>query len=85
MPKAGLLGDVVACLRSGVPQELQTVLNDQVLRLQGDVEAVHGRLDDFWSVVGDVVRDLQPSSEGNGDYDARLRITENTRSQAVLG
>ncbi len=82
LPKAGLLGDIVACLRGGVPEELQTVLYDQVLRLQSEVEAAHGRLDDFWSVVSDVVRDLQPASEGNADYDARLRITESTRSQA---
>jgi ATP-dependent DNA helicase DinG len=82
LPKAGLLGDVLACMQAGVPEELQTPIRNEIGKLQGDVEGVYTRLTDFWSVVNDVVRDLAPTGE-NSDYDVRVRVTPSTRSQST--
>ncbi len=59
-----------------------TSLRDHAIRLQGDVEAVHSRLDDFWQVMEEVARRWRPQAD-NSDYDLRLRITEATADQPV--
>jgi ATP-dependent DNA helicase DinG len=79
--RAGLLGDMLVHTRS-LPEESQKTIRDQAIQLHADVQSVHTRLADFWSVVGEVLRSLQPKSE-NGDYDAKVRITSSTRTQSV--
>jgi DNA polymerase-3 subunit epsilon/ATP-dependent DNA helicase DinG len=81
-PKGGLLADVLACIRASIPEELYALICDQVMRLQADVEATYTRLIDFWEVLGEVMRTLQPQAE-NGEYDVRVRITAGVRSQPV--
>jgi ATP-dependent DNA helicase DinG len=80
----GLLAEVQAMIRPPkIPEELVTVIQDHVLRLQADTEAVQRRLENFWEVLGDVLANLQPAAQGSNEYDVRLRITESTRSQPV--
>jgi DNA polymerase-3 subunit epsilon/ATP-dependent DNA helicase DinG len=58
------------------------LVRDAVIRLQGDVEAVHSRVELFWQVLDEAVRDLVPKMESS-EYDLRLRVTPATRSQPV--
>ncbi|MGQ9489539.1 MAG: helicase C-terminal domain-containing protein [Anaerolineae bacterium] len=77
-----LLGDLVTCLRAGLADPQYMPLRDQVILVQGDVEAVRSRLENFWEVLDDALRDLVPKAE-NSEYDLRLRITAATRSQPI--
>ncbi len=79
---SGLLAEILAGLRAHIPPELSTVLRDQIVRSQGEVEAVHTRLGLFWEVINDAVQTLQPGGE-NSEYDQRIRVTAATRSQPV--
>ena len=78
----GLLSDILTAVRSGAPDAQFMLVRDAILRLQGDTEAVHSRLDLFWQVLDEAVRDLVPKID-NSEYDLRLRVTAATRSQPV--
>jgi len=79
---AGLLSEILATVRSATPDLQFTTVRDGIIRLQGDVEAVHSRLEMFWQVMDEAVRDLVPKID-NSEYDLRLRVTAATRSQPV--
>lgn len=79
---SGLLPELLAALRHGVPEELLAVLRNEIGRLEEAVDAGRDRLGNFWEVMADVLRGLQTHPD-NGDYDIRLRITESLRSQPV--
>lgn len=78
----GLLPELLAGLRAGLSDPYFMPLRDRIIRLQGDVEAVHSRLDFFWQVMDEAVRDLVPKMD-TSEYDLRLRVTPGTRSQPV--
>ena len=78
----GLLSEILTTVRSGAPDPQFMLVRDAVIRLQGDVEAVHSRVELFWQVLDEAVRDLVPKME-NSEYDLRLRVTPATRSQPV--
>lgn len=78
----GLLAELVSCLRAGLRDTQYSPLRDQLIRLQGDVEAVRSRLDIFWEVVNEAVHDLVPKMDNN-DYDLRLRVITATRNQPI--
>jgi len=77
----GLLAEIQAYARR-LPEEFAAILRDQLLRCKADTEAVQLRLDDFWTVMGEALRSLQPGA-ADSEYDQRLRITDATRSQPV--
>ncbi|MCX6030209.1 MAG: exonuclease domain-containing protein [Chloroflexi bacterium] len=79
---AGLLAEIQSSLRAHLSDKLFGVVRDPIIRLQGDVEAVHGRLENFWEVLNDALATLQPQAD-NSEYDARIRITAATRAQPV--
>jgi len=79
---AGLLAEIQTELRAHLPDKLYAAVRDPIIRLQGDVEAVHGRLENFWEVLNDALTTLQPQAD-NSEYDVRIRITAATRSQPV--
>lgn len=78
----GLLAELLACLRAGLSDPHFMPLRDRIVRLQGDAEAVQSRLDFFWQVIDEAVRDLVPKMD-TSEYDLRLRVTPGTRSQPV--
>lgn len=78
----GLLAELVTCLRAGLRDTQYSTLRDQLVRLQGDVEAVRSRMEIFWEVVNEAVQDLAPRTDNN-DYDLRLRVTAATRNQPI--
>ncbi len=78
----GLLAELLACLRAGLSDTQFMPLRDRIIRLQGDAEVVLSRLDLFWEVLDDAVRDLVPKMDAS-EYDLRLRVTPGTRSQPV--
>ncbi len=78
----GLLAELLACLRAGLSDTQFMPLRDRIIRLQGDAEAARSRLDMFWEVMDDAVRDLAPKLDAS-EYDLRLRVTPGTRSQPV--
>lgn len=79
---AGLLAELLACLRAGLSDTHFMPLRDRIIRLQGAAEVVRSRSELFWEVMGDAVRDLVPKLETN-EYDLRLRVTPGTRNQPV--
>lgn len=78
----GLLAELVTCLRAGLSDVQFVPFRDQIILLQGDVEAVRARLENFWEVLDDTLRDLVPKAE-NSEYDLRLRVTAATRNQPI--
>ena len=78
----GLLAELFTCLRASLRDTQYGALRDQLIRLQGDVEAVRSRLDIFWEVVNEAVHDLVPKMDNN-DYDLRLRVIAATRNQPI--
>jgi DNA polymerase-3 subunit epsilon/ATP-dependent DNA helicase DinG len=78
----GLLAEILTAVRAKTNDTLFHPIRDALVRLQGDAEAVHSRLEMFWGVMDDVVRELVPKMD-NSEYDLRLRVTAATRSQPV--
>ena len=78
----GLLAEILTAVRAKTNDTLFHPIRDALVRLQGDAEAVHSRLEMFWEVMDDVVRELVPKMD-NSEYDLRLRVTAATRSQPV--
>jgi DNA polymerase-3 subunit epsilon/ATP-dependent DNA helicase DinG len=78
----GLLAELLTAVRATTNDVQFHPIRDAIIRLQGDAEAVHSRLEMFWEVLDDVVRELVPKVD-NSDYDLRLRITAATRSQPI--
>jgi DNA polymerase-3 subunit epsilon/ATP-dependent DNA helicase DinG len=78
----GLLAEILTAARAKTADVQFQPIRDAIIRLQGDAEAVHSRLEMFWEVMDAVVRELVPRME-NSDYDLRFRVTEATRSQPV--
>ena len=78
----GLLAEILTAVRAKTNDAQFHPIRDALIRLQGDAEAVHSRLEMFWEVMDDVVRELVPKMD-NSEYDLRLRITAATRSQPV--
>ena len=78
----GLLAEILTVVRAKTNDTLFHPIRDALVRLQGDAEAVHSRLEMFWEVMDDVVRELVPKMD-NSEYDLRLRVTAATRSQPV--
>jgi DNA polymerase-3 subunit epsilon/ATP-dependent DNA helicase DinG len=78
----GLLGEIQVGLRAHLPDKLFAVVREHIVRLQGDVEAVHGRLENFWEVLSEAMETLRPQAD-NSEYDLRIRITSATRSQPI--
>ncbi|MGE5602794.1 MAG: exonuclease domain-containing protein, partial [Nitrososphaerales archaeon] len=81
-PRTGLLGDLSALLRSAVPEYVFTPLQNAIIQTQGDVEAARSRLDHFWQVIEEFVREVLPRGERD-EYEARLRITAAVRAQPL--
>jgi DNA polymerase-3 subunit epsilon/ATP-dependent DNA helicase DinG len=79
----GLLPELLTYLRASLPDGQFALFRDRIIRLQGDVEAAYSRLDMFWQVLDDFVRDVAPRGEAANEYDVRLRVTQATRSQPV--
>jgi DNA polymerase-3 subunit epsilon/ATP-dependent DNA helicase DinG len=80
---SGLLGELLGIAQPPrIPALQAETLHNHVIRLQADVATVQARLDNFWQVVGDALRDLEMTPREN-DYDLRLRITEAVRAQPV--
>jgi ATP-dependent DNA helicase DinG len=78
----GLLADLLAALRSSLSESQFLMFRDILIRLQGDVDAVHTRLGLFWEVIADFVRDTA-SGQAQSDYDLRLRITDAVRASSI--
>ncbi len=78
----GLLSEILTTVRAAAPDLQFAAVRDAIFRLQGDTEAVHSRLNMFWEVLDEAVRDLVPKMD-NSEYDLRLRVTAATRSQPV--
>ena len=78
----GLLAEILTAVRAKTNDTAFHPIRDALVRLQGDAEAVHSRLEMFWTVMDDVVRELVPKMD-NTEYDLRLRVTGATRSQPV--
>ena len=78
----GLLAETLSTVRAKTADVQFHPIRDAIIRLQGDVEAVHSRLEMFWEVMDAVVRELVPRVD-NSEYDLRLRVTAATRSQPV--
>ena len=78
----GLLAEILTAVRAKTNDAQFHPIRDALVRLQGDAEAVHSRLEMFWEVMDDVVRELVPKMD-NSEYDLRLRVTAATRSQPV--
>jgi ATP-dependent DNA helicase DinG len=81
-PRNGLLGDVSALLRPAVPEHIFAPLQNALIQTQGDVEAARGRLDHFWRVIEEFVREMLPRAERD-EYETRLRITSAVRAQPL--
>ena len=77
---SGLLIDLLALMRRGLPEDLAAILREQVKKLERGVDDVRERLGDFWDVMADVVRSLQTHLD-RSDYDVRLRVSESLRNQ----
>ena len=81
--KSGLLAEIQAGVRQPrLPKKLADTINDQVVQLQKDLEAVRFRADNFWDVLKDVMSELQPRA-GRSEYDIRVRITDAVRQQPL--
>lgn len=80
--RTGLLGDISALLRAAVPQHIFTPLQRALIETQGDVEAARSRLDSFWQVIEEFVREVLPRGERE-EYESRLRITSAVRAQPL--
>lgn len=80
--RTGLLGDISALLRTAVPEHIFTPLQHAIIETQGDVEAARSRLDNFWQVIEDFVREMLPRAERD-EYEMRLRITSAVRAQPL--
>ena len=78
----GLLAEILTAVRAKTNDTLFHPIRDALVRLQGDVEAVHSRLEMFWEAMDTTVRELVLKMD-NSEYDLRLRITAATRSQPV--
>ncbi len=78
----GLLAEILTAVRAKTSDAQFQPIRDAIIRLQGDVEAVHSRLEMFWEVMDAAVRELVPRMD-NSEYDLRLRVTAATRSQPV--
>ena len=78
----GLLAELLSAARACLPDAQFSLIREALLRTQGDVEAAHARLDNFWQVVDEAIRELVPRTD-NSEYDLRLRISEATRAQPV--
>ena len=61
-------------------EDLAPAWHDQVTKVQESVVATGERLQNFWEVLADAARSLQSRAD-NGDYDVRVRITNQIRSQ----
>ncbi len=81
-PRTGLLGDLSALLRPAVPEHIFTPMQDAIIQAQGDVEAARSRLDHFWQVIEEFVREVMPRGERD-EYETRLRITSAVRAQPL--
>ncbi len=81
-PRTGLLGDVSALLRPAVAEHIFAPLQNAIIQVQGDVEAARSRLDHFWQVIEDFVREMLPRGERD-EYETRLRITSAVRAQPL--
>jgi ATP-dependent DNA helicase DinG len=79
---SGLLADLVAMLKRGVPEELVALVREQIARVQDAVMTAHERQADFWETLADALRGLETNID-NSDYDTRVRITDNHRSQSA--
>ena len=79
---AGLLGEILTAVRAGANDARFAPIRDLIIRLQGDVEAARARVEMFWTVLDDAIRELVPRMEAS-EYDLKLRVTEATRSQPV--
>ena len=77
---SGLLADAAAALQRAVSEDLAPVVRDQVTKVQEAIVATGERLQNFWEVLADAARSLQSRAD-NGDYDIRVRITDQIRSQ----
>ena len=80
--RTGLLGDVSALLRTAVPEHIFTPLQNAIIATQADVEAARSRLDNFWQVIEDFVREMLPRADRD-EYEMRLRITSAVRAQPL--
>lgn len=78
----GLLADLLSSTRASLRDAQFGVVREAILRTQGDVEACHARLENFWQVLDEAIRELVPRTD-NSEYDLRLRITDATRAQPV--
>ena len=78
----GLLAEILTAVRAKTTDVQFHPIRDAIIRLQGDVEAVHSRLEMFWEVMDAAVRELVPRID-NSEYDLRLRVTGATRSQPI--
>ena len=78
----GLLAEIREVLRPRLPEEIFALIHDQIMRIHGDIEAVHTRLENFWEVIDEVLATLQPQADVS-EYDVRIRITSATRSQPI--
>lgn len=81
-PRTGLLGDVSALLRPAVPEHVFSPLQSAIIQTQGDVESARSRLDHFWQVITEFVREVTPRGERD-EYETRLRITSAVRAQPL--
>ncbi len=81
-PVRDLLGDVSALLRPAVPEHVFAPLQNAIVQTQGDVEAARARLDNFWQVIEEFVREMLPRSERD-EYESRLRVTAAVRAQPL--
>jgi hypothetical protein len=66
-----------------IPAEHYAIVQDHILRLQGDIEGIYPRLEEFWQIVSEAFRDMEGAPREQSEYDVRLRITDATRSQPV--
>ncbi len=80
--RTGLLGDISALLRNAVPEHVFEPVQRAIIETQGDVEAARSRLDSFWQVIEDFVREMLPRAERD-EYEIRLRITAAVRAQPL--
>lgn len=81
-PRTGLLGDVSALLRLAVPEHIFAPLQNAIIQTQGDIEAARSRMDHFWQVIEEFVREALPRGERD-EYESRLRITSAVRAQPL--
>jgi DNA polymerase-3 subunit epsilon/ATP-dependent DNA helicase DinG len=78
----GLLAEILAWAHARAPAEQAQLLSNLIYGLQADVAAVNARLQDFWQVMEEALRDMTPPSD-NDEYGLRLRITSVVRNQPI--